>query len=139
MNKPVTKNIELALELANMLTSFQKRAQVPIPPDHVRVEIMRTILNWMGEPQPNRPREPDEEYKFRVVLGHLAFGNSVYHLVEQFLGSNAAIERRYTELVAELKAEQDDTMGQDDLADEIESFYQIGNEWADRQMSVISG
>lgn len=133
---------KLALDLANMLTHFQKLAGVPIPVDLERVEIMRTILNWMGQPQPVRERALDEEYKFKVVLGHLAFGNSVYDLVDQFLGSNAAIERRYQELVKELKDDArfpDDTAGRDGMADEIESFYEIGNNLADRQNSVIYG
>ena len=43
---------ELAFELANTLTRFQKQVGIPIPPDLERVEIMRTILGWMGCPQP---------------------------------------------------------------------------------------
>lgn len=43
---------EYALDLANLLTVYQKNAGVPMPGSHARVEIMRTILSWMGCPQP---------------------------------------------------------------------------------------
>lgn len=52
MSKTAT---EYALDLANRLTLCQREAGVPIPPEPERVEIMRTILGWMGCPQP----EPD--------------------------------------------------------------------------------
>lgn len=51
---------EYALDLANLLTVYQKNAGVPMPGSHARIEILRTILGWMGCPQPERAKpEPD--------------------------------------------------------------------------------
>lgn len=132
MNQP--KGIsatELAIDLANILTTFQLAAGVPIPPELTRVEIMRTILSWMGQPQPQPVKvvERDEkaEYEFRLCLGYLCTGYSVYDIVEMFL-QNPDVGKMYAGIVEEIKEHLEEVgdLGVDDQSDELEKFYKIG-------------
>lgn len=88
----------------------------------------------------NSGRTPEQEKKFRLIVGWLAFGNSAYDLIEQFVWfSSADLDEYYNNIVEDMK-EQDGEPGEPDVhLSNINFFTKIGNELAEQRNSAIYG